>query len=121
MARRYFFLSLHLDDSSDPDVSGSLVCVDRRRAVPAFGINLAHALVQDRLARPDSIAGGQAGLSVRRLGVLNPDYNPIPQSALLELTTLSHFDDFLQANDPNWRAQMAARIGHAMQEVAQGH
>lgn len=113
-AHHVFFLSLHLDDADSPDIRGSLVCVDRRRAVPAFGVALARALVQDNLARPASEADGQAGLSVRRLGVLNPDYNPIPQSALLEMTTLSNFDDALRAADPQWRTQMARRIARAI-------
>jgi len=120
-ARRVFFLSLHLDDEGSPDIHGSLVCVDRRRrAPPAFGLALAHALARDGLARPDSAGDGQPGLSVRRLGVLNPAYNPVPESALLEMTTLSNFDDALRAADPQWRAQMAARIADAILAVRQG-
>jgi len=120
-ARRVFFLSLHLDDADSPDIRGSLVCVDRRRhAPPAFGLALARALAQDGLARPSSADDGQPGLSMRRLGVLNPDYNPVPESALLEMTTLSNFDDALRAADPQWRLQMAARIARATLAVRQG-
>ncbi len=119
-AHHVFFLSLHLDDADSPDIHGSLVCVDHRRRVPAFGLALARALVQDSLARAGSTDKGQAGLSVRRLGVLNPDYNPVPQSALLEMTTLSNFDDALRAADPQWRAQMARRIARAIASVRQG-
>lgn len=119
-ARRVFFLSLHLDDADSPDIRGSLVCVDRRRRTPAFGLALARALAQDGLARTGSASDGQPGLSMRRLGVLNPDYNPVPQSALLEMTTLSNFDDALRAADPQWRAQMAARIARAIVAVRQG-
>jgi len=119
-ARHVFFLSLHLDDAQSPDIRGSLVCIDRRRRPPAFGIALARALVQDSLARPSSANNSQSGLSMRRLGVLNPDFNPVPQSALLEMTTLSNFDDALRAADPQWRAQMAARIARAILAVRQG-
>lgn len=118
-ARRIFFLSLHLDDEGSPDIRGSLVCVDRRRRVPAFGLALARALAQDGLARAGSADDGQPGLSMRRLGVLNPAYNPVPQSALLEMTTLSNFDDALRAADPQWRLQMAARIARAIALVRQ--
>lgn len=118
-ARRVFFLSLHLDDADSPDIRGSLVCIDRRRRVPAFGVALARALVQDGLARTGEAADEQPGLSVRRLGVLNPDYNPVPQSALLEMTTLSNFDDALRAADPQWRTQMARRIARAIVTVRQ--
>lgn len=119
-ARHIFFLSLHLDDEGSPDIRGSLVCVDRRRRVPAFGLALARALVQDGLARAGSTSDGQPGLSRRSLGVLNPDYNPVPESALLEMTTLSNFDDALRAADPQWRTQMAARIARAIVLVRQG-
>ena len=116
-ARRVFFLSLHLDDADSPDIRGSLVCVDRRRRASAFGLALARALVQDGLVRTGSADNGQPGLSMRRLGVLNPDFNPVPESALLEMTTLSNFDDALRAADPQWRTQMAARIARAILAV----
>lgn len=119
-ARHVFFLSLHLDDASDPDIHGSLVCIDRRRAPPAFGLFLARALARDGLARTERTGDDTPGLSVRKLGVLNPDFNPVPQSALLEMTTLSNFDDALRAADPQWRAQMAARIAEAILSVKPG-
>ncbi len=118
-AHRVFFLSLHLDDEGSPDIRGSLVCVDRRRHAPAFGQALARALVQDGLARLGSAGDDHPGLSLRSLGVLNPDYNPVPESALLEMTTLSNFDDALRAADPQWRTQMAARIARALVSVRQ--
>lgn len=120
-ATRVFFLSLHLDDADSPDIRGSLVCVDRRRAVPpAFGVVLARALVRDGLARHSSAGDREPGLSGRRLGVLDPVFNPVPQSSLLEMTTLSNFDDVLRAADPQWRWQMAARIAQAIVAVRQG-
>ena len=106
-----------MDDSSDPNVRGSLVCIDRRRSPPLFALALARLLARDNLARHDT-SNHQRGLSARRLGVLNPAYNPVPQSALLELTTLSHLDDLLSAASPEWRTQMAERIARAILSVS---
>ena len=119
-ARDVFFLSLHFDDIRQPDIRGGLVCVDRRAGPPpAFGVSLARSLSARGWARSEQ-ADGQPGLTEQELGVLNPLYNPIPQKALLEVTTLSNMDDYLHASDPAWRAQIAQLIAQSVADVHQG-
>lgn len=119
-ARDVFFLSLHYDEFHTSNVHGGLVCVDRRAAAPArIGVALARSLAAHGWSRPDA-TGGQRGLSRRRLGVLNPKFNPVPQSALLEIATLSNINDYFHATDPAWRGQVEAAIAQAIEEVHAG-
>ena len=112
--RNVFFVSLHYDQYRTADVSGSVVCVDRRvHGLPALGVALAAQMRQGNLARPCDFRGLR-GVSGRDLGVLNPEQNPIPEKVLLELTTLSNPVDALQAGDPAWRTDMAHRITEAI-------
>ncbi len=109
-----FFLSLHYDDFPESRVHGALVCVDRRMgSVPPFARLLAARLCADGLARHD-IWHGLSGISARRLGVLDPRENPVPQRLLLEVATISNPADALRAADPAWRKAMAARITAAL-------
>ena len=119
-ARDVFFLSLHYDEFRAPGVSGSVVCVDRRvSGVPEFARVLAQEMAVGHFGRGTDFRG-IAGLSGRKLGVLDPDYNPVPEKALLELATLSNTQDALQAGDPAWRGEMARRIVEAVTRVHRG-
>ena len=117
--RNVFFVSLHFDQFGAADVSGSVVCVDRRvRRLPALGAVLAAQMAQGNFGRRCDFRG-LAGVSGRELGVLNPEQNPIPEKVLLELATLSNPMDALQAGDPAWRTEMAHRIADAIVLVHQ--
>lgn len=109
--RRVFFLSLHFDDFHNPDMHGALVCVDRRtRETPRLAAALAREF-------GDDVASGR-GTARLRLGVLNPDFNPVPERVLLEMATLSNEADALVAQDMAWRREMARRIAAAVTEAA---
>lgn len=112
--RDVFFLSLHYDESPAAGISGSIVCVDRRVSqVPAFARVLAREMMVGNFGRGTDFRGIR-GLSGRKLGVLNPDYNPVLEKALLEMATLSNPQDALQASDPAWREEIARRITDAV-------
>lgn len=65
----------------------------------------------------DDVASGR-GIARLRLGVLNPDYNPVPERVLLEMATVSNAADALVAQDTAWRQEMARRIAAAVTEAA---
>lgn len=118
-ARDIFFLSLHFDQSPIPGIHGGIVCVDRRvPAVPALARALAAQMTVDNLGRAGDFHG-IPGLSGRELGVLDPEYNPIPEKALLELATLSDPQDAIQAEDPAWRGEVVRRIALAITQTHQ--
>lgn len=118
--RDVFFLSLHFDQFGATGVSGGEVCVDGRAPrLPALGPILAASLAQGGFGRGTEYRGVR-GLSVHELGVLNPDHNPVPESVLVELATLSNPQDALNAADPTWRNVMARRIADAIISVHQG-
>ena len=109
-ARDVFFISLHYDDFSVSGVSGSIVCVDRReQRIPRLAVQIAEDLNSGHWNRRCNYRG-LTGVSGRRLGVLDPKYNPVPEKILLEVATLSNPQDALQASDPVWRWEMAKRI-----------
>ncbi len=115
-ARDVFFLSLHFDQYRTEGVFGSLVCVDRRAdSIPRLATALIRELGQGAV-RPDDF-NGQTGLSGRRLAVLNPARNPIPEKVLLEVATLSNPGDARLAADPLWRDDIARRITAAIESV----
>lgn len=112
--RSVFFLSLHYDQFGAEGVSGSVVCVDRRvRQIPLFARVLAREMAPGNFSRPCEFRG-IPGISGHELGVLNPEYNPIPEKVLLEVATLSNTQDALQAGDAVWRGEMARRITEAV-------
>jgi len=119
-ARNVFFLSLHYDQFGESQVSGAIVCVDRRvRRIPALAIALAREMSADRFGRGSDFRG-VSGISGHTLGVLDPAYNPVPEKALLEIATLSNPQDQLEAADPVWRGEIARRITAAIVQVHQG-
>ncbi len=118
--RDVFFLSLHFDQFGTPGVAGGEVCVDRRAPrIPSLAPLLAASLAQGGFGRGTDYQGIK-GLSGHELGVLNPDHNPIPESVLVELATLSNPQDALNAADPTWRSGMARRIADAIISVHEG-
>ena len=118
-ARDVFFLSLHFDQFPDDGIHGGVVCVDRRsRAVPALARALAAQMTQGSLGRNGDFHGIR-DLAGRDLGVLDPDYNPVPQKALLEIATLSNPEDAQNAGDAVWRGEMVQRIAEAITQTHQ--
>jgi len=118
--RDVFFLSLHFDQFGTPGVAGGEVCVDRRAPhVPSLAPLLATSLAQGGFGRGTDYQGIK-GLSGHELAVLNPAHNPVPESVLVELATLSNPQDALNAADPTWRSGMARRIADAIISVHQG-
>jgi len=112
-----FFLSLHYDQFPEADVSGTMVCIDRRdHRTPEVALALTQAMASVRCQRRCDYRGVH-GLSGHALGVLDPLYNPVPEKVLLEVTTLSNPEDRLQSVDPLWRAEIARRITEAIIEV----
>jgi N-acetylmuramoyl-L-alanine amidase len=120
-AHDVFFLSLHYDADHHEGVHGSVVCVDRRAGPPPlFALALARLLTAHGWGR-STTAGEQEDLSERSLGVLDPLYNPVPQKALLEVTTLSNYDNSLAARDPAWRGQIVLAVAQAITVAHQAH
>ena len=113
-----YFLSLHLDDFHREDVRGGLVCVDRRRPLPRLARTLAAQFARAKLGRPGWTLRGVPALTQGRFGVLDPAYNPVPESVLLEVATLSNPADRMSALDPAWRQAVADMI---MQAVLAAH
>lgn len=113
-ARNVFFLSLHFDQFTSPDIYGGLVCVDRRtKSVPTLARILAQQMVSGSLARHGDFRGVR-DVAGRELGVLNPQYNPVPEKALLEVATLSNPQNAAEADDPVWRSEVVRRIVRAI-------
>ena len=118
-SRNVFFLSLHFDQVHPAAIHGGLVCVDRRtRMVPALAKALAGQMTQGDFGRNGDFHG-IPDLSGRELGVLDPDYNPIPEKALIEMATLSNPQNAREAADPAWRSEMVRRITLAITQTHQ--
>lgn len=113
-ANDLFFLSLHYDESRDPNVHGGLVYVDPRvPGVPILAQTLAGAMKARGWARAETFRG-YGGVGADELGVLNPRQNPVPQKALLEVATLTNPDDLQRAEDPAWRHQLGELVAQAI-------
>lgn len=118
-ARDVFFLSLHFDQFSTDTVHGGVVCVDRRcNPVPSLARALAMQMTQDNLCRTGDFHGIR-GLAGRKLGVLDPKYNPVPEKALLEIATLSNPANAIEAGDVSWRGELTRRIILAITQTHQ--
>jgi len=118
-ARNVFFVSLHFDQFPSDTVQGGLVCVDKRgHDVPALALALAAQMRSDNLCRTEDFHG-IPGVSGRRLGVLDPLYNPVPERALLEVATLSNPQNALEAGDSAWRGELIRRITLAITQTHQ--
>nr|WP_281380350.1 N-acetylmuramoyl-L-alanine amidase [Armatimonas rosea] len=109
--RPIFFLSLHYDALSASKWRGGLICYDARLSRPP------------QLARELAVRWKKSGLSghrrggepkPRELGVLNPLHNPVPQSVLIELATISNPKDLQAARSPAWRWKVARLIREAL-------
>ena len=115
-AHDVFFLSLHYDDFPQENIRGSLVCVDRRAGpTPLFASYLVSGLAARGWLRVTR--SSVSGMRLADLGVLDPHYNPVPEKALMEVATLSNYDDFRHAGDPEWRAQIAQIVVRAIAET----
>lgn len=111
--RRVFFISLHFDALSERKWRGGLACYDKRRPSPP------------KLVQVVARKLGEAGLSGQRrggqpkpreLGVLNPSHNPVTESALVELATISNAKDRAEASSPSWRWKVAHLLTDAIAE-----
>ena len=105
--RPIFFLSLHYDALSESRWRGGLICYDIRRGRPC---QLANALANRW--RISGLAGHRRGgvPKPRDLGVLNPEHNPVQQSVLIELATMSNPKDLNAARNATWRWKVARLI-----------
>ena len=112
-----FFLSLHYDALRTSKWRGGLICYDPRLGRPP-------RLAQELARRWQATGlGGQRHADApkpRELGVLNPAYNPVPQSVLIELATLSSPQDLLDARTPTWRWKVARLIREALAATLKG-
>lgn len=111
--RNLFFLSIHCDKLEDPHWHGARVYFDRR---DASGPSPFARAIKRRLtaAGLTNSRGGQ--VIARGYGVLNPHYNVIPQSALVEVATISSPKDRRCAQTPAWRWRVAHILADALQE-----
>lgn len=102
-----FFLSLHYDALSASRWRGGLICYDTRRGQPP-------PLAQELANRWQKTGlGGQRRAGApkpRELGVLNPEHNPVPESVLIELATMSNHQDLQAACTPAWRWKIVRLI-----------
>ena len=106
-----YFLSLHYDALSESRWRGGLICYDARRKQPP---KLAQVLASRW--RGSGLGGHRrAGEpKSRELGVLNPEHNPVPQSVLIELATISNPQDLQSAQTPYWRWKVSRLITEAL-------
>jgi N-acetylmuramoyl-L-alanine amidase len=106
-----FFLSLHYDALSESRWHGGLICYDVRRGKPP---QLANALANRW--RTSGLAGQRRGgvPKARDLGVLNPEHNPVLQSVLIELATMSNRSDLNSARNATWRWKVSRLITDAV-------
>ena len=109
---RVVFLSLHFDAVPGTDVAGSAVCHDRRAPRPA----LVNAL-SSWLGRA-GLAGGRPSVLSREYAVLNPDKNPVDESVLVELATLTSARDRDRVRDARWRWRAARVLAAAVADGA---
>lgn len=111
--QKVFFLSLHYDALSESRWRGGLACYDKRRpAPPKLALGIARRLGETGLA--GQRRGGEP--KPRELGVLNPVHNPIPESVLVELATISNEKDRAAASSPAWRWKVAHLLTDAIVE-----
>ncbi len=106
-----YFLSLHYDALDASRWRGGLICYDVRRRQPP---KLAQILASRW--RGSGLGGHRrAGKpKPRELGVLNPEHNPVPQSVLIELATISNPQDMKSARTPHWRWKVSRLITEAL-------
>ena len=111
--RPVFFISLHYDSLSVNKWRGGLACYDKRRGAPP---KLAQVVAR-RLGET-GLAGQRRGEKPkpRELGVLNPLFNPVPESVLIELATISNKKDRAEAGSPSWRWKVAHLLTEAVRE-----
>jgi N-acetylmuramoyl-L-alanine amidase len=109
--KQVFFLSLHYDALSESRWHGGLICYDVRRGRSP---QLANAL--SNRWRTSGLAGQRRGGTpkARDLGVLNPEHNPVEQSVLIELATMSNIHDLNSARNATWRWKVARLIEDAI-------
>jgi len=111
------FLSLHYDFSSDPMRQGGHVYVDSRlRLQPRLATILERRMAQAGLMGEGSEAA-MSQVSARELGVLNPQFNPVRESLLIEIATLSNWNDAINAGDAQWRRQFCWLVTDALIEL----
>lgn len=111
--RPVFFISLHYDSLSESKWRGGLACYDKRRATPPKLVQVvARKLGETGLS--GQRRGGQP--KARELGVLNPRHNPVPESILVELATISNAQDRAAAGSPSWRWKVAHLLTDAIAE-----
>lgn len=110
------FLSLHYDFSSDPMRQGGHVYVDSRlRLRPRLAAILERRMAQANLTGAEMNAT-MSQVSARELGVLNPQFNPVRESLLIEIATLSNWNDAINAGDAQWRWQFCRLVTDALIE-----
>ena len=112
--KRTFFLALHADSLESRAWWGARVYRDTRDKGES-------RLAREVLSR--LTAGGftftKTGKIVPRdYGVLNPQYNPIVQKALVEAFTISSPHDRIRASDPKWRWKVAKILADSVQVCA---
>jgi len=110
------FLSLHFDFSQYPQRQGGHVYVDSRsRPAPRL------AQILERRMAQAGLLGNAEGQSItlvsaRELGVLNPQFNPVQERVLIEIATLSNWNDALDADDSQWRWRFCQIVTAALVE-----
>lgn len=109
---KVFFLSIHYDAISEHQYRGGMAYYDKRRTAPKLVQVLARRFGETGLA------GQRRGSTPksRELGVLNPAHNPIPESVLVELATISNTKDLTEARSPAWRWKVAHLLADAIAE-----
>jgi N-acetylmuramoyl-L-alanine amidase len=110
--RGLYFLALHCDELGNSPGRGARVYFDRRGGVPSRFATV----LKRRLTRAGLTNSPNGEVIPRHYGVLNPRYNPVPESVLLEALTLSSPADRKSALDPHWRWRLARLIADTIAE-----
>ena len=113
--RGLYFLALHCDELGNSSGRGARVYYDKRGGAPS---RLAGVL-QRRLTAAKLTNSDHGMVIPRHYGVLNPQYNPVPESVLLEMLTMSNPQDRRSVMDPHWRWKMARLIADSIGECEQ--
>jgi N-acetylmuramoyl-L-alanine amidase len=109
--KRVFFLSLHADSLESGRWWGARVYRDTRdKGECRFARELLARLTRENLTFTKN-----AQIIPRDYGVLNPQYNPASQKALLEAFTISSKHDRIRARSPEWRWKVARIVAESVE------
>jgi N-acetylmuramoyl-L-alanine amidase len=109
------FISLHFDVDFLPIAYGGYPMCDPRDKQPS---RLAE-IIAANFAKTGLCGNRGGGIGSKRLGVLNPEHNPIPQKVLVEMATITHPGQRANIQTSRWRWRMARVLAQSLVQCRQ--